>query len=70
MSAHWWVIANPYSGKKGEVAGRAKAALRAKSVPFELHESQSPEHLADLVAEGVARGATHFAGWEVTALRI
>ncbi len=62
MSAHWWVIANPYSGKKGEVAGRARAALRAKSVEFDLFESQSREHLADLVAEGVAKGATHFAG--------
>lgn len=62
MSGHWWVIANPYSGKKGEVANRATAALRAKSVSFDLFESQSPEHVADLVAEGVAKGATHFAG--------
>lgn len=62
MSVHWWVIANPYSGRKGEVAGRARAALRAKSVEFELFESQSEEHVRDLVAEGVARGATHFAG--------
>jgi len=62
VTAHWWVIANPYSGKKGEVAGRATAALRAKSVEFDLFESQSPEHLSDLVSEGVAKGATHFAG--------
>lgn len=62
MSVQWWVIANPYSGKKGEVANRARTALRTHGVDFELYESQSPEHLADLVAEGVARGAAHFAG--------
>lgn len=62
MSAGWWVIANPYSGKKGEVAARAKAALRSQSIDFELRESSSAKHLAELVHEGVAAGATHFAG--------
>ncbi len=62
MSANWWVIANPYSGKRGEVAARARAALTSRSVSFELKESKSPSHLAELVHEGLAAGATHFAG--------
>ncbi|MCP3977545.1 MAG: YegS/Rv2252/BmrU family lipid kinase [bacterium] len=62
MTAHWWVIANPYSGKKGEVAERARAALESKSMSFDLAESRSPNHLAELVQQGVAAGATHFAG--------
>ena len=58
----WWIIANPYSGKKGEVAGRARRALQAEQIDFELRESRSAEHIAELVAEGVAAGATQFAG--------
>lgn len=62
MSDGWWVIANPYSGKRGEVAARARAALRAQSIEFELRESQSASHVAQLVGEGLAAGATRFAG--------
>lgn len=62
MSGLWWVIANPYSGKRGEVAARARAALQANSIEFELRESQSAHHVAELVGEGLARGATRFAG--------
>lgn len=62
MSARWWVIANPYSGKHGEVSARARSALMAKSVDFDLRESTSADDIAVLVAEGVAAGATHFAG--------
>ena len=58
----WWVIANPYSGKKGEVAERARRALQAHNLDFELRESASAEHLGELVAEGLESGATQFAG--------
>jgi len=62
VTARWWIIANPYSGKKGEVAATARRALRSRSVDFEMHESQNAGHLAELVAAGLAGGATHFAG--------
>lgn len=62
MSAGWWVIANPYSGKKGEVSSRARAALESRDIDFELHESHSAAHVAELVQQGVAGGATQFAG--------
>jgi YegS/Rv2252/BmrU family lipid kinase len=57
----WWVIANPYSGKKGEVVERAQRALRGQGVEFELAESRSAEHVGELVAEGLAAGARRFA---------
>jgi len=62
VSGAWWVIANPYSGKKGEVAARARAALRANGLEFELNESSGSEHLAELVAAGIAAGYRRFAG--------
>lgn len=61
MSGGWWVIANPYSGKKGEVADRARRALQENQVEFELRESRSAGHVAELVEEGLAAGATRFA---------
>jgi YegS/Rv2252/BmrU family lipid kinase len=60
--SHWWVIANPYSGKKGEVADRARRALQAEGVEFELRESRSADHVAELVEEGIEGGASRFAG--------
>ncbi len=62
MSGSWWVIANPYSGREGEVAGRARAALSALEIDFELMESANPAHLAELVRAGLDAGATQFAG--------
>lgn len=62
MSGRWWVIANPYSGRQGEVAARARRALQARRIDFELHESQDVAHLAELVAVGLEAGATQFAG--------
>lgn len=62
MSGAWWVIANPYSGKRGEVTARARAALESESIEFELRESRDAAHVADLVSEGLASGATQFAG--------
>ncbi len=62
MSGLWWVIANPYSGQRGEVVSRARAALRSRAIEFELHESENAAHVARLVHEGLAAGATQFAG--------
>jgi YegS/Rv2252/BmrU family lipid kinase len=62
VSGGWWVIANPYSGKRGEVAARARNALSSQAIEFELHESESAAHVAHLVRDGLAAGATRFAG--------
>jgi YegS/Rv2252/BmrU family lipid kinase len=62
VSTGWWVIANPYSGKRGEVAARARGALNSQSIEFELHESRDAGHVSELVREGLAAGATQFAG--------
>ena len=51
MSTSWWVIANPYSGRRGEVVTRARAALEAHAVEFELRESHNATHVADLVRQ-------------------
>jgi len=60
--SRWWVIANPYSGKSGEVVARANRALQSQKLDFELRESRSADHLAELVEEGLAAGASQFAG--------
>jgi YegS/Rv2252/BmrU family lipid kinase len=57
----WWVIVNPWAGRKGEIESRAKAALGAAGVPHELRVSGSAKHVAELVAEGRRIGATDFA---------
>ena len=61
MSTHWWVVANPYSGRKGEVTSRSKAALDDAGIEYTLHESSDAAHLAELVSAGIAAGATEFA---------
>jgi diacylglycerol kinase (ATP) len=57
----WWVIANPSAGRGHEVRDRAVRALESVGADYELRESQSAAHVADLVAEGVAAGFTDFA---------
>ena len=61
MSEHWWVIANPYSGRKGEVTSRTEAALDDAGVDYTLHESVDAAHLSEIVAAGIVAGATRFA---------
>ena len=57
----WYVIANPYAGRKGEVASRTHAALTDAGLDFEIRVSSGPEHIAELVAEGRAAGVRDFA---------
>lgn len=57
----WWVLANPSAGRKGEVESRTRAALHQHQVPASVVVSQNAAHVADLVADAVASGATRFA---------
>ena len=56
----WWVVANPSAGARGEIETRAREALQAARVEHTLHVSQSPGHLAEIVADGVDAGAADF----------
>ncbi len=58
----WCVIVNPAAGKPQELVPRARAALQAAGVEFEIKESPSPEHVAKIVAEGKQAGIRRFAG--------
>jgi YegS/Rv2252/BmrU family lipid kinase len=57
----WWVVANPSAGRKGEIEQRTTTALRLHQVPAEVRVSTSAAHVTELVAEGVAAGASQFA---------
>ncbi len=57
----WWVVVNPWSGRRGEVARRASDALAAHGVDHTTRVSESPQHIRALVAEGRTVGATDFA---------
>ncbi len=56
----WWVMVNPAAGKAGEVERRTAAALDARNLDYELRVSRSEAHVAELVAEGRAAGASRF----------
>ncbi|MCP4308147.1 MAG: YegS/Rv2252/BmrU family lipid kinase [bacterium] len=58
----WWVIVNPSAGRPKELRQRTDAALSALGVDFDLHVSESPAHVAELVARGRDAGVTSFAG--------
>ena len=58
----WWVIVNPSAGRPEEASDRVAAALTKSSVDFEIHESQSPEHVAEIVRLGQQNGIRQFAG--------
>lgn len=57
----WSVIVNPAAGVPGELTKRAAKALSAVGVQFEIHESRTPEHFADLVNAGRVSGIHKFA---------
>jgi len=57
----WWVVVNPSSGSKGEVAERARKALVGAAVEYEMRVSASGADILSLVTEGRAAGATRFA---------
>jgi YegS/Rv2252/BmrU family lipid kinase len=56
----WWVLVNPWAGRKGEVERRTRSALDARGVDYELRVSADASHVAELVAEGRRAGATRF----------
>lgn len=56
----WWVVVNPSAGRKGDLAGRVRAALGARSIDFEARVSASAAEVADIVDEGVTAGARRF----------
>ncbi len=58
----WMVIVNPSAGRPADLSHRVDSALVEQGVEFEMHVSQSPGHLADLVADGCLRGIDGFAG--------
>lgn len=57
----WWVIVNPWAGRKGRAEARARAALEARGIDYELRVSASAEDVAAHVAAGRREGATRFA---------
>ncbi|MDJ0961148.1 MAG: diacylglycerol kinase family protein [Acidimicrobiia bacterium] len=57
----WWVLVNPSAGVRGEIEGRARAAVNAAGVEYTAIVSASPEDLADRVTQGIEAGATNFA---------
>jgi len=57
----WWVIVNPTAGTPGELTRRADSVLSAVGLDFEICESRSAEHVADLVAAGKTAGFRKFA---------
>jgi len=56
----WWVIVNPSAGKGHAIRDRARQALADAGVAAELREAEGPEHVSELVAEGIASGHTDF----------
>jgi YegS/Rv2252/BmrU family lipid kinase len=58
----WLVIVNPAAGAARELEERVVASLGPLDIPFEIRRSESPEHVAQIVAEGHHAGITRFAG--------
>lgn len=58
----WWVIVNPSAGRPNELRIRTEAALKAHGIDFELQVSQSPGHIAEIVAAGREAGISSYAG--------
>lgn len=56
----WWTIVNPAAGSRERVERRVYSALEERSIPAEIHSSDSPEHLRELVADGIAAGAERY----------
>ncbi len=58
----WWVIVNPSAGRPDEALARAGNALAKHGVAAEVHESQSPEHVKEIIVAGHKAGVRQFAG--------
>jgi YegS/Rv2252/BmrU family lipid kinase len=57
----WWVIVNPWAGRKGEAEARARAALDSRGIDYELRVSANADDVTARVAEGRRAGARRFA---------
>lgn len=58
----WWVIINPAAGVPGELVDRTRRSLQDRGIEHEIRRSQSPHHVAAIVAQGKEAGITRFAG--------
>lgn len=56
----WWVVVNPAAGTRQQWEDRVHRALAAQGIEAVVRASESAGHLRELVAEGVAAGATRF----------
>lgn len=56
----WWVVVNPSAGTRQPWEERVCRSLEARRLPAVVHVSESADHLRELVAAGVAAGATRF----------
>lgn len=59
---NWSVIVNPAAGRPEELVPRVQQALAAHGIRAEIHESESPAHVNEIVAAGKADGIGSFAG--------
>ncbi len=56
----WWVVVNPAAGTHQQWEPRVRGALASRALEGVVNVSESAEHLRELVAAGVAAGATRF----------
>jgi YegS/Rv2252/BmrU family lipid kinase len=57
----WWVIVNPSAGRPEEILPRVRQVLTSHGIHAEIHESESPGHVDEIVAAGKAAGIRCFA---------
>ncbi len=57
----WWVVVNPFAGPRAGLVDRTHRALADAGLDHEIRVSDSPRHVAELVAEGRAAGSRDFA---------
>lgn len=58
----WWVIVNPAAGNARDLRQRTDAVLSGLGLDYQVHVSESVEHVADIVAAGRNTGVRQFAG--------
>jgi diacylglycerol kinase (ATP) len=56
----WWVVVNPAAGTHQPWESRVRDALAGRGLEAVVNVSESADHLRELVAAGVAAGATRF----------
>jgi YegS/Rv2252/BmrU family lipid kinase len=58
----WWIIVNPAAGVPSRIVERTHTSLQHCDVEHEIRQSESPQHIATIVAQGKEAGITRFAG--------